>query len=95
MSQIIAAVRCPTVVSVEHGHIQGSEVTFGSTIRYTCDDDYRVAGLPHFARAVVRRCEADARWNGTEVRCEGVEIHKNPLVGFSSLFASKITFVYL
>ena len=54
---------CPAPPIPENGGRDGNVFSFGSTIRITCNEGFRMAGLPY------RTCQGDQTWSGYDPHC--------------------------
>ncbi|XP_050406402.1 protein lev-9 isoform X1 [Patella vulgata] len=60
-------IECQELGPPLHGTMIGSGRTYGSLIRFVCNDGYKVVG------SAERRCQADRLWSGQEARCEEID----------------------
>ena len=60
-----AAIHCLELRPPLHGTMIGSGTTYGSVIRFVCNDGFKVVG------SAERTCQADRTWSGQDAFCEG------------------------
>ncbi|XP_025113067.1 protein lev-9-like isoform X2 [Pomacea canaliculata] len=58
-------IHCLELRAPLHGTMIGSGTTYGSVIRFICNDGFKVVG------SAERTCQADRTWSGQEAFCEG------------------------
>ncbi|XP_033637046.1 sushi, von Willebrand factor type A, EGF and pentraxin domain-containing protein 1-like isoform X1 [Asterias rubens] len=63
-------IRCPDLSAISHGTISGNDLTFNSSVVYTCDKGYQLFRKP------VRTCLADGTWSGVEPVCKIINCGK-------------------
>ncbi|KFM77244.1 Sushi, von Willebrand factor type A, EGF and pentraxin domain-containing protein 1, partial [Stegodyphus mimosarum] len=56
-------VSCILPPEIEHGHVEGSNHTFGSTVKYVCDFGYQLEGSSEL------QCLADKTWSDDVPKC--------------------------
>ncbi|ESP00264.1 hypothetical protein LOTGIDRAFT_225988 [Lottia gigantea] len=60
-------IQCQELGPPLHGTMIGSGRTYGSIIKFVCNDGYKVVGSDE------RRCQAGGMWSGQEARCEEID----------------------
>ena len=56
---------CGDPGTLSNGSRTGSVFTFGGTVRYRCNQGYKLSG------SSIRTCEASGRWSGDKAVCKG------------------------
>ena len=64
-SFICLVIDCGDPGTLSNGSRTGSVFTFGGTVRYRCNQGYRLSGSSN------RICEASGRWSGIKAVCRG------------------------
>ena len=66
----ILAKDCGNLSTPLNGSVSGYETTYPNELEFKCDVGFELRG------SASRRCEADGKWSGVEVTCQGiVKIH--------------------
>ena len=62
---ISLVIDCGDPGTLSNGNRTGSVFTFGRTVRYRCNQGYKLSGSSN------RTCEASGRWSGNKTDCKG------------------------
>ena len=65
MTCICLVIDCGDPGNLSNGIRIGSVFTFGGTVRYRCNQGYKLSG------ASVRTCQASGTWSGARAVCKG------------------------
>ncbi|XP_021351273.1 sushi, von Willebrand factor type A, EGF and pentraxin domain-containing protein 1-like [Mizuhopecten yessoensis] len=65
---------CGTPDSIENGRFVGNEFTYGSTVRYSCNDGFLMSGVEE------RACGQDGHWTSQIPSCRRRECAKPPFI---------------
>ena len=70
MTCICLVIDCGDPGTPSNGSRTGSVFTFGGTVRYRCNQGYKLSGSD------IRKCEASGRWSGNKTECKGRSKYK-------------------
>ncbi|KAK7501166.1 hypothetical protein BaRGS_00007651, partial [Batillaria attramentaria] len=73
VAPVCVPILCPLPAPFADGSLQGNEYTFGSSLTYTCNEGYTLAGEETPERETTRKCLATRQWSGEEPVCEPVD----------------------
>ena len=67
----VTVIACGDPGTPSNGSRTGSVFTFGGTVRYRCNQGYKLSGSSN------RTCEPSGRWSGNKAVCKGRSIIEN------------------
>lgn len=71
-------IRCPALAKPLHGRKSENRYWAGTTVRFSCDDGYRLVGYEN------RHCRADGLWSwGEEAQCVPTSLYRGTVAGVS------------
>lgn len=86
-------ISCPIPIQIRHGTIIGDDYSYGSTIRYECDEGHELVG------ETSRTCQENKEWTDTEPLCRVIEcprpasLDDGQTIGWSIKYGSIISYV--
>ena len=61
---VLTDIRCESPGEPSNGQRQGNDFSFGSTVKFTCNDGYTINGEETL------KCVADGEWNHPRPKCD-------------------------